>query len=191
MLKKIILAGFGGQGVVFAGQLLATAGMQDGYNVTIFPSYGPEMRGGTANCTTVISSDEVYSPVVALPNILVSLNQPSQDKFEPHVEPGGLVLYNQSLISHIQARKDLNYFPVPASEMATKIGTIRVANVIAAGALVAHTRLVKFETLRAALIEMVGAKAEQLLDLNLKALDAGKLLAEEFTSSHRKSQKPS
>ena len=188
MLKKIILAGFGGQGVVFAGQLLATAGMQDGCNVTVFPSYGPEMRGGTANCTVVISSDQVYSPVIAKPDLLVSLNQPSQDKFEECVEPGGLVVYNKSLISHIQARKDLTYFPVPASEIATQIGTTRVANVIAVGALVVYTQLVHFETLSAALKEMVGGKGEHLVELNLKALKAGKRLAEEFTPSHQEAQ---
>ena len=118
-------------------------------------------------------------------NVLVSLNQPSQEKYEPCVEPGGLVVYNQSLISHIQARKDLSYLPVPASEMATQIGNTRVANVIMVGALVTHTQMLRFETLCAALKEMVGGKGQQLVELNLKALEAGKRLAEEFTSSHK------
>jgi 2-oxoglutarate ferredoxin oxidoreductase subunit gamma len=171
--KQIIIAGYGGQGIVFAGQILATAAMKEGHYVTVLPSYGPEMRGGTANCTVVISPEEVYSPVVENPNVLIVLNQPSLDRFEALVKTGGSVLVNASLASPRNRRADLSYCEVKASDIATSLGDLRVANVVAVAALNSAVHLVKPEPLRAALQELLAQKKSKLLELNLKALEEG------------------
>src|SRR5512133_3706502 len=139
MLAEIIIAGFGGQGVMVAGQLLAHAGMEEGKQVAWIPSYGPEMRGGTANCTVIISDEEVGSPVVTNPGIASVLNLPSLDKYEPLVQPGGLLLYNSSIIDRRPERTDLRVVAIPANDEAAALGNPRLANTIMLGALLGLT----------------------------------------------------
>ena len=171
---KLIIAGFGGQGIIMAGQLLASAGMLEKNKVVLVPSYGPEMRGGTANCTVILKDSEIYSPVVAHPDILIALNQPSLDRFEDQMARGGFILYNSSLSSPKKKRKDIRYAGVPASEIAMDLGMIRVANVVMLGALIQQTKLVKKETIsQKALPTLLKSKHASLLEINRKALKAG------------------
>ena len=139
MQTEVVIAGFGGQGVLFAGQLLAYAGMDAGLEVTWIPSYGPEMRGGTANCTVVISDRPVGSPVIQTPRALLAMNLPSLDKFEPHVRPGGAIVVNTSLINRPVRRDDVLAVGIPANELALELGNPRCANIIALGAFVGAT----------------------------------------------------
>ncbi len=128
--QEAIFAGFGGQGVLFAGQLLAYAGMSEGLHVTWIPSYGPEMRGGTANCTVILSEDEIGAPVISHPLSALVFNAPSMEKYAPLVKPGGLLLVNSSLIAARTAREDLRVVYIPASDIATELGNIRIANMV-------------------------------------------------------------
>lgn len=139
MKQEFIIAGFGGQGVLLLGQMLAYAGMLEGKQVSWMPSYGPEMRGGTANCTVVISDEEIGSPVVSQPSCVIALNLPSLDKFEPMVKPGGLLLINSSLVDREPRRDDIKAVALPATEIASELGNIRVTNMVALGALVQLT----------------------------------------------------
>lgn len=173
MDARMIIAGFGGQGIVFTGQLLAEIGMRQGYNVTVFPSYGPEMRGGTANCTTVISTDAIYSPIVASPNILVAMNQPSLDKFEACTEGKGLVLINSSLAQSETKREDIAYLEVPATETAAHLGDVRIANMVAVGALNSQLSLFPNEMVKSEIERLLGRKGTHLLEMNLRAVDEG------------------
>ncbi len=173
MLDEIIIAGFGGQGVLLMGRLIAYAGMLEGKHVAWMPSYGPEMRGGTANCTVIISSDEVASPVVTNPMTLVAMNQPSLDKFEPQVEKGGTIIFNESLISLNVKRDDLEFLGVPANDIANELGNLRVANMVALGSYVAKSKSIKMETIFQALEKLLGKKSEKIMDLNKKALKKG------------------
>jgi len=174
MEKKLIIAGFGGQGVILAGKILANAGMLENKKISLVPSYGPEMRGGTANCTVIIKDGEIYSPVVDHPDILVALNNPSLERFKPDVAPGGRIFFNSSLCLTKTQRKDLHYFGIPVSDMATDMGNVRVANVIMLGALIKETRLVKKDTIsNKVLPELLSGKKSSLLELNRKALEEG------------------
>ena len=146
MQEEVVFAGFGGQGVLLIGQLVAYAGMVEGANVSWMPSYGPEMRGGTANCAVVVSSKEVSSPLVVEPTSLIALNKPSLDKFTPMVKPGGLIIYNSSLIESPPQRTDVRVLAVPANEVANELGDIRIANMVALGAYLATTRVVGCNT---------------------------------------------
>jgi 2-oxoglutarate ferredoxin oxidoreductase subunit gamma len=173
MLDEIIIAGFGGQGVLLMGRLIAYAGMLEGKKVAWMPSYGPEMRGGTANCTVIVSSDEVASPVVPNPITLIAMNKPSLDKFESEVEKGGTIILNESLITQDVKRSDLQVFKVPANEIANELGNLRVANMVALGAYVAARKTVKIETILRALEETLGKKSEKIVELNKKAIKRG------------------
>ncbi len=173
MLDEVIIAGFGGQGVLLMGRLIAYAGMLEGKKVAWMPSYGPEMRGGTANCTVIVSSDEVASPVVPNPITLIAMNKPSLDKFEPEVEKGGTIILNESLISQNVKRNDVQVFKVPANEIANELGNLRVANMVALGAYVAARKTVKIETILRALEETLGKKSEKIVELNKKAIKRG------------------
>ncbi len=152
---EIIIAGFGGQGVLFLGEVLARAGVREGREVTWLPSYGPEQRGGTANCTVVISDEPVGSPVVADPSILIVLNRPSLDRFEPQVRAGGLIVYDSTMIGRAPGRSDVTAVAVPATAAASDLGSARVANVILLGALLEARPVVSTAAARAALDEMV------------------------------------
>jgi len=135
MQKEIIIAGFGGQGVLFGGQVLAYAAMDSGKEVTWIPSYGPEMRGGTANCTVVIAEDEIGSPLVKNPPLAIALNLPSFDKYEEILATGGTLIVNRSMVDHEAKRDDINVIFVPCNEIAEEIGDKRLLNMVAVGAL--------------------------------------------------------
>src|SRR5512137_2567732 len=135
MHNELILAGFGGQGVLLIGKMLAYAGMKAGLEVTWMPSYGPEMRGGTCNCTVVIADEEIGSPTIDHPRAAVVMNLPSLDKFEPRVSPGGVLIVNSSLVNRDPVRKDITWLMIPAQEIAEMIGPKRLLNMVMLGAL--------------------------------------------------------
>ena len=176
METKTIIAGFGGQGVILAGNLLAQAGMVEGKKVILVPSYGPEMRGGTANCTVILKTGEIYSPIVSHPDILIALNQPSMDKFEGEIVKNGRIFYNSSLCSPKKNRKDLTYFGIPAVDIARELGDGRVANVVMLGSVIKNTGLTSAKTLsEKALPALLIGKKARFVPINRKALQAGML----------------
>ena len=173
MLDEIIIAGFGGQGILLMGRLIAQAGMLEGKHVSWMPSYGPEMRGGTANCTVIVSSEEVASPVVTNPVSLIAMNQPSLDKFEPLVEKGGIIIVNQSLIFRDVKRDDVEIVKVPANDIANELGNLRIANMVTLGSYVAKRKSIKMETVFKSLEEALSKQPEKILALNKEALIRG------------------
>jgi 2-oxoglutarate ferredoxin oxidoreductase subunit gamma len=173
MTEKMLIAGFGGQGVILAGKLIAYAGMVEGKHVSHIPSYGVEMRGGTANCSVVISDREVASPFVAHPTTLIVLNKPSLDKFEEMVVSGGNLFINNSLIDRNSERGDLNVYYVPANNLAEDAGTGRASNMVMMGALIAATGLVSRENLKNSIPEVVSARNIRYNEINLRAIDMG------------------
>jgi 2-oxoglutarate ferredoxin oxidoreductase subunit gamma len=168
---EIVIAGFGGQGVLFLGEVLARAGMREGREVTWLPSYGPEQRGGTANCTVVIGDEPIGSPVVADPSILIVLNRPSLDRFEPQVRPGGMIVYDSTMVTRAPIRTDVSVVAVPATAVASGLGSTRAANVVLLGALLAIRPVVTTATARAVLDEMVADPEAKTL--NAAALERG------------------
>jgi 2-oxoglutarate ferredoxin oxidoreductase subunit gamma len=172
MQNDVIMAGFGGQGILLIGKMLAYAGMHEGKEVSWLPSYGPEMRGGTCNCTVVISDRPVGSPVIRSPRAVLAMNLPSLDKFEGDVRPGGLLLINSSLINREPARTDLTVVKVPANEIANSLGNPRAANMVALGAYLGATGAVAIAEVEAVVRETFSAKP-QLVDINLLALHRG------------------
>ena len=177
MQQEIIISGFGGQGTLFAGQLLAYAAMDNGYHVTWIPSYGPEMRGGKARCTVIVSGAEIGSPLVRRPSAAIVLNIPSMEAFEPAVKPSGVLVVNSSLVPQRSERSDIRVFYVPASDMAIELGNIRMANVICLGALVQATGVVPVEAVEQALDDHLPQRHRKLLGLNKEALSQGAALA--------------
>lgn len=171
--EDIIISGFGGQGALFAGQLLAYAALAENLQVTWIPSYGPEMRGGTANCTVIISEEEIGAPIVRHPTVAVALNLPSLDKYEPLVKSGGLLIVNQSLAPRAVTRQDIRVITLPASDIATELGNTRMANLVALGALVKATGLVSLETLMTQLEEHLSERQKKWLEPNKEALRRG------------------
>ncbi|MCW3985741.1 MAG: 2-oxoacid:acceptor oxidoreductase family protein [Candidatus Bathyarchaeota archaeon] len=169
---NVIMAGFGGQGLMFIGKLLAYSAMKAGKNVTWIPSYGPEMRGGTANCTVVISSEGIGSPVITSPQALIIMNNPSLEAFEPRLQTQGLLFLNSSLITRQLRREDVKAIAVPANEIAVEIGEKRTANMVMLGAYVARTEVVSKESILEGLKEFFGKKI-QFLDVNTKAFEKG------------------
>ena len=173
MHNETIIAGFGGQGVLFAGKLLAHAALQAGYEVTWLPSYGPEMRGGTANCTVVISDSEIGSPQVFHPKAAIVLNQPSLDKYEPLIQPKGYLIINTSLVNRAAKRKDIHIISIPGTEEAEKLGDKRLTNMVLLGGLVQNTGFVPLEAVEEALESSSTEKQKNLLELNRQALHKG------------------
>lgn len=171
MERSVILAGFGGQGVILAGKILAQAGMEHGLEVTWLPSYGPEMRGGTAHCHVNISEETIGSPLVDHPTVLFAMNRPSLEKFEPQMQPGGVLLYNTSLINIEPSRDDIETVPIPATEIASELGNIGFTNMVFFGAYLAKTGLMPVETAHGALDQVV--KRKNLMPGNLKAIAKG------------------
>lgn len=170
----VIMAGFGGQGVMLIGNLLAYAAMKEGRHVTYLPTYGVEMRGGTANCTVVISSREIGSPVVERPHGVVLMNLPSLLKYEQRVLPKGLLLFNSSLIDPKEAsRKDIEVLPVPVNDMAIENGNPRLANMVALGAFVEKTKLVRMASLFESLEKVLDERYRQFIPPNIKAIELG------------------
>ncbi len=173
MTEQVISAGFGGQGVLLLGQLLAYAGMDEGKNVSWIPSYGPEMRGGTANCSVIVSDEEVCSPVVVEADTVICMNRPSLEKFESSVKKGGRLFINSSLI-HIKAtRDDIEVYYVPCNEIAAKLGTEKAANMVMLGAYLKKTGLVDGKSVIARLAKSFGEKKAHLIPMNEKALEEG------------------
>jgi 2-oxoglutarate ferredoxin oxidoreductase subunit gamma len=173
MQTEVIFAGFGGQGVLFAGQLLAYAALDAGKEVTWIPSYGPEMRGGTANCTVVVADEEIGSPLVRNPQAAIVMNLPSLDKYEPMVASGGVLIANSSLTNREAQRDDLDCVFIPANEIAEEIGNKRLINVIMLGALLAKLPVLPFEDIESALENHLPERHKRLLPLNLEALRRG------------------
>lgn len=172
MTHEIIIAGFGGQGVMVIGQLLTYAGMIEQKFVSWIPSYGPEMRGGTANCSIIISDEPVGAPIVSESTAVVAMNFPSLEKFEPTLKQNGLLLINSSLVEQDAKRRDINIYKIPANEIANELGNAKVANMVVLGALVAATGAVSLESVLQAFTKMF-AKRPELLDVNKAALLTG------------------
>jgi len=173
MRESVIMSGFGGQGILLMGQLLCYAGMHEGKNVTWMPSYGPEMRGGTANCTVMLSSDRVGSPVTRYPFTLVAMNKASLDKFESAIQPNGFLVINSSLVDREPTRTDLTYIKVPANKIAEEAGTLQVTNMAALGAYVAGRGVVSLDSVIIALRRMIPEHRKELLAVNEEALCRG------------------
>jgi len=173
MEKNIIVSGFGGQGTLFAGQVLAYAALDAGKHVTWIPSYGPEMRGGTARCTVTISDDPIGSPLTRNPAIVLAMNLPSLDKYEPLVQSGGLMIANSSLINRELNREDVRAFYIPAAEMAEEIGNSRLSNMVMVGALLEAEEVLPLEVVKQALEEHLPERHHKTLPSNFKAMDQG------------------
>jgi 2-oxoglutarate ferredoxin oxidoreductase subunit gamma len=176
MQNEVKLAGFGGQGIMLMGKILAHAAMEQGFEVVWIPSYGPEMRGGTAYCTVVVSDRPIGSPIIKNPGHLIAMNRPSLEKFAPTVKPGGVIFINGSLISIDSGRQDIDELVVPIIEIAKELGNVRTANIVALAAFVARSGMVDFGRLQESVKEEFKRK-EKLIPLNLKALEAGKKAA--------------
>ena len=174
MEYQIVIAGFGGQGLLFAGKVLAYAALTEQRELSWLPSYGPEMRGGTANCNVIISDSPVGSPIVQNPNVLMVMNTPSLDKYEKSVVPGGKIFVDSSLISRKVEREDVEVFYIPATKMASDMGMPTLANMILLGAIVKATGCITDEGMLAGLNKIIPAKKANLLDANLKCIQAGK-----------------
>jgi 2-oxoglutarate ferredoxin oxidoreductase subunit gamma len=173
METSIIISGFGGQGVLLAGQLLAYAGMDAGRHVTWIPSYGPEMRGGTAHCVVIISDKPIGAPTVAEPDVAVTLNQPSYDKYEPRVKKGGLLVVNSSLVHGESRRDDIETIYVPANAIAEEWGTPKMLNMAAVGALLAARPILPLEVVEQALLDHLPAGKQHLVEANCRVLRHG------------------
>jgi 2-oxoglutarate ferredoxin oxidoreductase subunit gamma len=173
MQKEIIIAGFGGQGVLFGGQVVTYAAMDAGKEVTWIPSYGPEMRGGTANCTVVIADDEIGSPLVKNPPLAVALNLPSFDKYEAELAPGGTLIVNQSMVDRAAKREDINVIMVPCNEIAEEIGNKKLMNMVAIGALLTVLPEITIKDVEKALEGHLPERHKRLLPMNYEALRRG------------------
>lgn len=173
MQKEIIIAGFGGQGVLFAGQALAYAAMDAGKEVTWIPSYGPEMRGGTANCTVIIADEEIGSPLVKNPKLAIALNLPSFDKYEELLARGGTLIVNQSMVDRAAKRTDINAVFVPCNEIAEEIGDRKLLNMVAVGALLTALPEITLKDVEKALAGHLPARHQHLLPKNYEALKRG------------------
>lgn len=173
MTYETIFAGFGGQGILFAGKVIAYAGMVENKNVSHLPSYGPEMRGGTCNCHVIVSDDPVASPIIVEPTSVVAMNAPSFDKFENALVPGGKAFVDSTLVSRDAKRDDIEVFKIPATQMANEMGLPKLANMIIVGKLVKETGIFTFDELSKAVKKLVPASKPELYDSNMKALEAG------------------
>ncbi len=171
--NQIVIAGFGGQGLLFSGKVLAYAGLIEGRELSWLPSYGPEMRGGTANCNVILSDIPVGSPIVQNPDILMVMNNPSLEKYESAVVPGGKIFVDSSLIAKKVERTDVETYYVPATQIAMDMGIPTLANMILLGAIIAKTGCIATESLADALHKVIPARKANLFDANMKALQAG------------------
>lgn len=183
MQEEFLFSGFGGQGVMFAGQLLSYAAMNEGFHVTWIPSYGPEMRGGTAHCFVVIGDKPIGSPVVRHPKVAVVFNIPSFEKYDPLVAAGGLLARNSSLIPASSHRTDITDLAIPATELADELGNMRLANVIMLGAVLTTRPVLAIKALEQALDEHIPSHRRELLGLNIDALHKGAAVAASLASA--------
>ncbi len=178
--QDVIIAGFGGQGVMLMGDLLAQSAMVQGLNVTYMPVYGPEMRGGTANCTVVVSEDEIGSPIIRKPLGLIIMNRPSLDKFQPRLQDGGIQVINSSLVDPALAEPDrVRTVKVPANEIADGLGNARMANMVALGAYIKATGVLPLEAVQEGLKKVIAPHYAHLIQKNAEALQAGADCAKE------------
>ena len=173
MTKKTVFSGFGGQGVLMMGYVLAVSAMRDGKEVTYLPSYGAEVRGGTANCTVVVSDEEIFSPVASSPDYAVIMNNPSLIKYEGMIKEGGTIILNSSLVDTVPPRDNLEIVQVPANDIARKLGSERTINMIMLGAFVAKTKITSLDSIMNGLTEIVKGKKASVMKLNRKGLDKG------------------
>jgi 2-oxoglutarate ferredoxin oxidoreductase subunit gamma len=173
MQTEIMIAGFGGQGVLFAGQLIAYAALDEGKETTWFPSYGPEMRGGTANCTVIVADEEIGSPFVRNPQAVIAMNQPSLDKYEPLVRPGGILVVNSSIAERASYREDIHVLQIPGNAIAEQLGEKRMTNMVLLGALLSALPVMPVEAIERALAAHLPERHQKLLPLNYRALRAG------------------
>lgn len=176
MQSEVMFAGFGGQGILMIGKILAHAAMEEGYEVVWIPSYGPEMRGGTAYCTVVISDRPIGSPIIKNPMHLLAMNQPSLEKFAPVVKPGGVILVNSSLIPVRSNRTDVDELAVPATDIAKELGSVKAANIVALSAFVSRSKVVEFDVLRECVKAEFAGKT-RFIPLNMEAMDRGRQAA--------------
>lgn len=179
MQQEVIISGFGGQGVLFAGQILAYTAMDEGKEVTWIPSYGPEMRGGTANCTVVISDEEIGSPFVKNPAAVIAMNLPSLDKYEQLVRSGGTLVVNASIVDRQVERDDIQVVRIPANEIAEALGSIRSVNMVMVGALLSHVDLLPTEAVETALEKHLPERHKKFLAGNIEALQKGAAFQED------------
>ena len=173
MLEQCIFAGFGGQGTLLIGKFLACAGLMEGKEVTWLPSYGPEMRGGTANCSVVVSDDPIASPVLSMADCVIAMNTPSLDKFEANVLPGGKRFINSSIIDKKATRTDIDVYYVPCNDIADQLGNPKVLNMAMLGAYLEATKVVGVESVLQALLHSLGEKKAHLIPLNRQAIEMG------------------
>ena len=174
----LLIAGFGGQGVLFAGKFLAYKALLEGKQLSWLPSYGPEMRGGTANCSVIVSDDPVGSPIVSKPDVLMVMNLPSLDKYEEATVAGGKIVVDSTLIERKVERTDVEAYYIPATRLAKEAGFPTLANMIMVGKLIKESGMVSYEGIRDALAKVVSAKKADLLEVNLKAIEIGYNYAE-------------
>ncbi len=170
---EFLITGFGGQGILYTGKIISYAAMIDGYNVSWLPSYGPEMRGGTANCSVILSEDPISSPLVLEPNNLLSMNLPSFLKFQNDVKPGGNIFVDSSLVTEETKRTDINIFKLPATQIATDNNMAKLANMIMLGKVLRETEFVSYDLLKSTLEKNTPKSKPELLNLNLNAIDLG------------------
>jgi 2-oxoglutarate ferredoxin oxidoreductase subunit gamma len=180
MEKGVVISGFGGQGVMLAGELLAEAGKEEGKFVTFLPSYGPEMRGGTANCHVIVSDTPIASPIIGYPEAAIVLNLPSLDKFEPLMKKNGIIIINKTLVPKEVKRGDVRVLQIDAQHVAESLGSQKVVNMILLGAYVEIEKPVKIETLKKALKGFLTGRKAELVEINEKALDEGVEIARDF-----------
>jgi 2-oxoglutarate ferredoxin oxidoreductase subunit gamma len=172
-VERIILAGFGGQGILFLGRVIAETGMNSDKHVSWIPAYGPEMRGGTANCSVIISENEIASPMVTVPDVVVAMNAPSVTKFNQKIKAGGILMYNSSLIERQDFRDDIRLVEIPANEIAEELGSPQVASLVMAGAYAKFSKLIKLEDILNTMPLMLKGKRQDMLELNIAALKKG------------------
>ena len=170
---EIILAGFGGQGILFSGKFLAYDGLLEDKEVSWLPSYGPEMRGGTANCSVILSDDPVGSPIVATPDVLVAMNLPSLDKFEATAVPGAKIFVDSSLVERKVERDDVEVYYIPATKLASDENLPGLANMIMIGHVIAKAGVMPYENVESTMKKLVPAKKQNLIELNIKAVELG------------------
>ena len=173
MNKEILIAGFGGQGILFSGKFLAYEGLIDGKEVSWLPSYGPEMRGGTANCSIILSDSAVGSPIVSNPDILIAMNLPSLDKYENEIKQGGQIFVDSSLIDRKVERSDVETYYIPATKLASDEGLSGLANMIMIGHMIAKSGIIPEENIEKAMQKVVPAAKQNMFDLNMKAVKLG------------------
>ena len=173
MTTQILIAGFGGQGVLFAGKFLAYKALLENKQLSWLPSYGPEMRGGTANCSVIISDEPVGSPIVSKPDVLIVMNLPSLDKYEDAVVPGGKIFVDSTLIERKVNRTDVDVYYIPATKLANDIEAPTLANMIMIGKVIKETGVVPYDNIDKALDKVVSARKAALKEINFKALDTG------------------